>query len=204
MPGRWASVIDEDRSTTHEKASARLGLVKPQFQMPSWGPHVSITRGFEKPEHHDLWDLGVDLGDVRQEMVSMVESRKHHEAKVVSLTAELERSASAKAKHLKPVQDALKHSQRAVRERATRLVRLKRDEAHLARVLEATVKSQDLPEYVIPGAKIQFGFDPDLKLARTHWYLDVKCRTLNRIRHFFGLEPQPRVPFHLTVAVTSG
>jgi hypothetical protein len=205
LPGRWASVVDSDRATAHEKVEARLGLVKPGFQIPSWGPHISTVRGFDKPSaHRDLWDLGVDLGDVRQEMVSMVESRKFHAAKVASLTAELIKSAAAKPKYRKPVEDALQRSQEAVEERTTRMVRLTRKETRLVAVLKGMTEAQGLPDYVLPGAKVQFGFDPDIKLIREYWFLDVKCRTLGSIRHFFGLDPRPRVPFHLTVAVTSG
>jgi hypothetical protein len=208
IPGRWANVVDEDRhhmDGVHRHIDPRLALVKPGFQEPAWHPHISITRNERLASHKDVWDLGVAFGDVQQEMVSMVESGKHHEAKVLDLVEELRRMGpGTKPKYRIPVEEALERSRHLTRHRTRRLARLERDESRLLEEWDRMQADQDLPDFLNPGGNIQFGVNMDLKLARTHWYLDAKCRTLGRIRHFFGLDPRPRVPFHLTVGVTSG
>jgi hypothetical protein len=195
--------VDRDRASldARGKVDPRLGLVKPTFQEPAWGPHVSIVRGERVRDHLDVWDLGVELGDVLEEIISMVESRKHYEAKAAEFSAQVAAMGPGVRPKYRAAQEAsLTDMQTKVADRTRRLARLERDEARLV----ARWKALGLPDYLTPGGKVQFGFDPDIKLARTHWYLDVKCRTLGRVREFYGLPARLPVRPHLTVGVTGG
>lgn len=207
MPGRWMQAVDRDRARmdSRGRVDPRLGIVKPIFQEPAWGPHISVSRGERFTEHLDVWDLGVEMGDVRQEITSMRLSRRHYEAQAVEFEQTLARmSPGVRPKYRKAAEDSLAGMRAKVADRAVRLVRLERRESVLLERWERLRASQGLPEWLTPGGPIQFGYSPDLKLAGSHWYLDVKSRTLGRLRTFFGLPVRPRVPFHLTVGVTGG
>ena len=51
------------------------------------------------------------------------------------------------------------------------------------------------------GQEIEFTFNPDLKTNGRHWWLQVTCPKLLEIRQALGLNPNPRVPLHMTVGV---
>jgi hypothetical protein len=58
-----------------------LGLMKPAFQAPAWGPHISVIRGtIEKvPKHLDVWDLAVQIGDITDDLHAATRKGDHRQ-----------------------------------------------------------------------------------------------------------------------------
>lgn len=203
MPGRWVMAIDRDRVFDGRlvDTTPHLGLLKPTFQMPAWGPHVSIVRGEKPTKHLDVWDFHVRMGDVQQELVSMRESLAHWEAKAAEFAPEVERAGGRGRGEMEA---SLREMHATVTDRQRRIGRLRRELSDLKDRWREMRRERGLPEGLTSGINVQFHFDPDLKLGRTHWWLDVRCKKVPVVREFFGLAPWPRVRLHLTVGVTEG
>lgn len=103
-----------------------LGLVRPRFDPPAWGPHISIIRGEQPTRNQDIWDI-----------------------------------------------------------------------------LARRRGSAEMPDWLRQNASVEFEYDPELHMARTHWYLRIRCPQVMAIRRFYGLSDYPKVPLHLTVGVSA-
>lgn len=205
--GRWVKVIDKDRVSpgSHKGVESRLGLMKPTFQEPAWGPHISVVRGnIEKvTKHLDVWNLGARIGAAQQRIASATHLKASYSIQALEYEAALATlRPGIKQKIQRAAEASLLRMRTKIIDQKVRLERGQREEGYLLKAWEKMRRTQNLPSEVMPGGEVLFDFDLELRLARTHWYLEVRSPTLIRIRAFFGLRGHPRVPFHLTVGVT--
>ena len=205
MPGRWVMAVDRDRvfDGRHVDHTPHLGLVKPLFQMPAWGPHVSVVRNEKPTKHLDVWQFHVRMGDVQQEILSMRESLRFYEDQSTAFSEAVAQAGEGR-KGRREMEASLLEMRRKVVDRQTRLGRLNRELRDLKEQWRKWRKAEGFPEGLTSGLPVKFAFDVDLKEGRTHWWLDVQCKKVPFIREFYGLTPWPRVRLHLTVGVTVG
>lgn len=52
-------VEPHDLPTVFVDYTPHLGLVRPRFMPPAWGPHISVIRGEQPTQNRDIWDLMV-------------------------------------------------------------------------------------------------------------------------------------------------
>lgn len=167
-----------------------LGLVRPRFDPPAWGPHISMCRGEQPQKNQQVWDAQARLGAAVQAVLflrsAQAQQAEKTEAYATTATGPKERQ------NLVVMQD---HS----RQLTGRLTQAEKTWAQLRDRVDTRV-----PEFLREDATVEFEFEPDLRLGHTHWYLKVRCPQVPGIRRFYGLTDYPKVPLHLTVGVVSG
>jgi flagellar biosynthesis chaperone FliJ len=193
-PGEWV-----------DTGGGKLALVRPRFEVPAWGPHISITRNEKPKQHLDVWRLLQDLGDLEEELMSMRESLRHYEAKAAEYRKTLEdMGPGVRPKFRRQAEASLTEMERTIANRERRIPMLTTDIQKVRSEWGRLRGRLRLPKWFGSGQPLRFEHEDELRLWGSHWGLRVRCDTLGDIRELFGLRRQPRVPFHLTVGVTEG
>lgn len=201
-PGRWARVVDRDRvfGNTVDKAP-RLALVRPQYDSPAWGPHISICRGEKPRSRKDIWSLQESLSDAQWAVrrLDAVIAELHESLNQLSLDL-VEATSDKQRARITSDQERIRKTIKA------RQANLRSFESKVAPLVR---RSDDLkvPSEFRSGAEIEFGYDPTPKTkdGLHHWWLDIlEADLLGEVRDYYGLRPRPRVPFHLTLGIESG
>lgn len=71
--------------------------------------------------------------------------------------------------------------------------------SHLSVVRGETPPKKELWKHHA-GRTVQIEYDANpISNRMGHWWLPARCQALNDIRQELGLNPRPRVPFHITI-----
>jgi len=207
IPGQWMMAVDRERVFEGRlvDTTPHLGLVKPLFQMPAWGPHISVIRNEKPTLHLDVWELQVRLGDAEQEVESLRHAIRYWQDKVTAYAEEVSQiGPGCKPKFRQAADDALRDMRATLTRRERHQGRAKKDVKRFKADWKRMRKGQGLPDGLTSGVPVKFQYDEMLIRGRTHWLFKVWSGRLLQFREFFGLPRKPRVPLHLTIGVTEG
>ena len=201
--GRWAHVVDPARIFRGQDVDRepRLALLRPVYEPPAWGPHISIMRGEKPLKNLDLWVLQRKIGDAQWGEGRAATRLKRMVETLAELKAQCE-SASKKQIH------SLKGQIRGLETKISKQRRWRQgNKSILQRLLgELQDRRGRMPSGLDSGMEIEFTYEPSprTKSFLHHWWLDVRSEELENIREFYGLPREPKVPFHLTLGIESG
>lgn len=54
-PGTWNPNPERPHHNAYRDDAPRLAFLRPELQMPKWGPHISVVRGTRPEENKDQW-----------------------------------------------------------------------------------------------------------------------------------------------------
>jgi len=159
----------------------------------------------ERPrQHEDLWNLAIEVGDLEDEEIHLVESRRYLLDKAGNLERERALVDPEKTSHLRRMDAEITDTYRTADKRKNNLPAVRRalrkaqrDWLRLAAQRKVSVRFE-------PGKMVEFKFDPEPRTSGKHWWFDIKCETLLDLRETFGLRRMPAVQLHLTFAVHEG
>lgn len=228
MPGSWRQVVDADRFFTREyegrprqpvlrryekygkayteqtdEVAARdfvdytphIALLRPKFVMPMWGAHISVLRSETPTKNTRLWQQQTQLGKLEFRIRTLRRQNQELREKIEAYTATL--VPGLPPQEISRGQSVVRQLQQEFRNTLNRI-----------RTLESEARpfrgQPGLPPIFAEGSEIEFQFNPEMYLARTHWCLSVRCPWVAEVRQFYGLPAKCPVPLHLTVGVTEG
>jgi hypothetical protein len=176
-----------------------LGLVRPRFDPPAGGPHISIVRNEQPTRNRHAWEFQARLGAAIQNLTHLRSAKAQMTAKAEAFALTIREVASAKERQ------NMEHSLAAMWSEVMTLTRrITQAENAVDRLNAERLRSQEIrrmPDFLVEDALVEFEYDPELLLGRTHWFLRVRCPQVVEFRRFYGLPDYPRVPLHLTVGV---
>jgi hypothetical protein len=203
----WVMAVDRRRATESADPDPRLAVCRPWLCEPAWAPHICCVRRERPKRHLDVWNLGIEVGDLMDEEVHLIESAKYLRAKADNLRAEIahtDGTQRVKAKRIKRMEAELQDALRVADLRDKDLPRVRRNMRRLQRQWLQLAAEKGVPVAFEPGAEIEFWFDPSPRTNGKHWWFDVKCQALHDVRVAYGLRPTVYPAPHLTFAVKEG
>jgi len=181
---------------------AHLGVYRETLLEPAWKPHICCVRRERPKRHVDLWELGIQVGDLIDEEVRCIDSSRYLRTKAAILTEELQ--TNTRPKILRRIEKDIADALRGANYRDRDLPRVRRDLRKARRQWLKMASKRRVSVAFEPGAEIAFEFHESPRTNGRHWWFDVRCNALHAVRKAFGLRPKVYPAPHLTFAVKDG